>query len=385
MQRDGYARSVRFAASEPVSAAFTDAIGAEIDTFLRGQSSLLDSLGRELGPVHRIAADLASGGKRLRPAFCYWGYVAAAGDPGPLQAPLLRAAASLDLLHVSALVHDDVMDASDLRRGMPAAHRRFEQLHADLGWRGDATSFGRAGAILLGDLLLIWSMQMLREAGFELGRLNDALPIMELMRTEVTAGQYLDVVAQVQDHFSHLPDQPADEHARLQKALDEAGRVVEYKSARYSVRRPVQFGAALGQADGQLQDHLAAFGSPLGRAFQYRDDLLGVFGDSAVTGKPSGDDLREGKRTVLIAQAMAKADPAGRTVLDSQLGNADLDSDGISALQDLIIASGARDAVEQMIDHDHEQAMAALTAADITEDGRAALTALASATVQRTF
>jgi geranylgeranyl diphosphate synthase type I len=298
---------------------------------------------------------------------------------------LIKAAASLDLFHVSALVHDDVMDASDLRRGRPAAHRQFENLHADLGWLGDQANFGRAGAILLGDLLLIWSMQMLHESGLGTDTLGRALPILEVMRAEVTAGQYLDVVVQAQDHFSYLPNRPADEQAGLRKALDEASRVVEYKSARYSVRRPLQFGAALGGAGPDLLDQLAAFGSPLGRAFQYRDDLLGVFGDSAVTGKPSGDDLREGKRTVLVAQALAAADPAGRAQLEAGLGNPDLDPGGVERLQQVIIDSGARDAVEKMITHDYDLAMAELAEAAVTEDGRTALKALAAAAVRRTF
>ncbi|HEY9290409.1 MAG TPA: polyprenyl synthetase family protein [Microlunatus sp.] len=369
----------------PLGSAFTDSISAAIAAFLGRQAGVLKPVGTELEPVHRIAAELAGGGKRLRPAFCYWGYVASAGDPGELEPALIQAAASLDLLHISALVHDDVMDSSDLRRGKPAAHRQFERLHTDLGWIGDPMIFGRAAAILLGDLLLIWSMQMLHEAGLPLTVLDRGLPIVEVMRTEVTAGQFLDVVAQAQDHASYLPEQADDYRQGLQRALDEASRVVEYKSARYTVRRPLQFGAALGDAAAALQDQLAAFGSPIGRAFQYRDDLLGVFGDSAVTGKPSGDDLREGKRTVLVAQAMAGADPAGRKLLETQLGNKDLDPDGVAELQRVIVDSGARDAVERMIDHDQQQALAALDEADITEAGRSALTALASAAIRRSF
>lgn len=371
--------------SAPLGPAFTDAVAAAITGFLERQQPLLDGIGAELGPLHGIAADLAGGGKRLRPAFCYWGYVAAAGDPGDLRPALINAAASLDLLHASALVHDDVMDASDLRRGRPAAHKRFERLHADLGWLGDPVGFGRAGAILLGDLLLIWSMQMLHESDLGLEVLDRARPIVDVMRAEVTAGQYLDVVAQVQDHFSYLPDRPADEQTVLARALDEASRVVEYKSARYSVRRPLEFGAALGGADRELLDQLGAFGSPLGRAFQYRDDLLGVFGDSAVTGKPSGDDLREGKRTVLVAQALAAAGPAARAELEAGLGNPDLDQVGVGRLQQLIIDTGARDEVEKMITHDHDQAMQALARARVTDDGRTALSALASAAVRRSF
>ena len=369
----------------PLGSAFVGAVSSAIDDFLGRQAAVLKPVGTELEPMHRMATELAQGGKRLRPAFCYWGYVASAGDPGELEPALIRAGASLELLHISALVHDDVMDASDLRRGRPAAHRQFERLHTDLGWNGDPLVFGRAGAVLLGDLLLIWSMQMLHEAGLPLPVLDRGLPIVEIMRTEVTAGQFLDVVTQAQDHASYLPGQAEDSRLGLQRALDEARRVVEYKSARYTVRRPLQFGAALGDADAALQDQFAAFGSPIGRAFQYRDDLLGVFGDSAVTGKPSGDDLREGKRTVLVAQALAGADPAGRKLLETQLGNRDLDAVGIADLQQVIIDSGARDAVERMIDHDQQEALAALDAANITDAGRTALTALASAAVRRAF
>lgn len=375
--------------ASPLSGTFTAAISDAITEFLTTQNEVLGGLGTELEPVHRVAADLTAGGKRFRPAFCFWGYVAAAGDPGDLQPSLTKASASLDLLHVSALVHDDVMDSSDLRRGQPAAHRRFERLHADLGWVGDPTSFGRAGAILLGDLLLMWSMQMLHRAGLPLNVLERGLPIIELMRTEVLGGQFLDVVAQARDHGSYLPgpDEGADSArtARLAQALDEAARVVEYKSARYTVRRPLQFGAALGGADDELLATLGSFGSPVGRAFQYRDDLLGVFGDSSVTGKPTGDDLREGKRTVLIAQALAGSDRAGRELLESQLGNKDLDSDGVARLQQVIADSGAREAVEKMIDHDHSEALAVLAEAPVTDAGRSALAALAEAAVRRAF
>jgi len=378
-------------ASAPLSPGFTGAVGDAISEFLDRQAEILSRMGTETDPLQRIARTLASGGKRLRPAFCYWGYVAVAGNPDDdLRAALVRAAASLDLLHSSALVHDDVMDASDLRRGEPAAHRQFEQLHADLGFVGDRVAFGRAGAILLGDLLLLWSMQMLHESGLGMDALDRGRPLMEVMRTEVTAGQFLDVVSQAQDRFSYRPSRAAadptgTDQKQLQRALDEASRVVEYKSARYTVRRPLQFGAALGNADDQLQESLGAFGSPIGRAFQYRDDLLGVFGDSNLTGKPSGDDLREGKRTVLVAQALAGSDAAGRKLLETQLGNPDLDADGIAELQHVITASGAREAVEHMIDHDHQVALDTLAAADITDDGRTALTALAAAAVRREF
>jgi geranylgeranyl diphosphate synthase type I len=363
----------------PLSTAFREAVGEVVARFLDAQAPALEAMGPELRPVRQLAGALLSGGKRLRPAFCVWGYVAAAGLPGRAAsaddlAPLLRAAASLDLLHVSALVHDDVMDSSDLRRGQPAAHRQFEAQHAAAGWLGDAAAFGRAGAILLGDLLLMWSTELLQRSGMDTAALARATPVAEAMRTEVTCGQYLDIIAQAQ---------PLGADVRL--ALDEAERVVEYKSARYTVQRPCQLGAALGGGDDRLQASLAAYGSPAGRAFQFRDDVLGVFGDSEVTGKPAGDDLREGKRTVLVAHAYAAAGPAGRNLLERRLGDPDLDADGVADLQAVIVESGALAAVETMIEDGHARALAVLESAEMDEDGRRGLAALAEAAVRRQF
>ena len=370
----------------PLSRAFRESVWSALDTFVGAQSDLLAAMGPELEPVLALARRLLSGGKRIRPAFCTWGYLAAGGQPDGLPA-VIRAAASLELLHVSALVHDDVMDASDLRRGEPAAHRQFEQLHADSGWIGAADAFGRSGAILLGDLLLMWSAELLHRSGLRTSALDRALPMIELMRTEVTCGQYLDVVAEVQP--LHVDGSAGGDIGGriggidIGRALDEASRVVEYKSARYSVRRPCQAGAAMGGGSSEVQEALAAYGSPLGRAFQFRDDILGVFGDPGVTGKPAGDDLREGKRTVLVAHALAGADARGRELLARRLGAPELDDAGIAELQQVITASGAREEVEAMIAAGHRQAVRALADAELTAVGRTALTALAELAVRR--
>jgi len=198
------------------------------------------------------------------------------------------------------------------------------------------------------------------------------------MRAEVTCGQYLDVVAQAQPLHTG-PERGAE----IGRALDEASRVVEYKSARYTVLRPCQAGAATADASAELTEALAAYGSPLGRAFQFRDDLLGVFGDPQLTGKPAGDDLREGKRTVLVAHAIAGADARGRELLGRRLGDPTLDEAGVIELQDVITASGAREEVEAMIGAGHRQALRALADADLTSAGRTALTALADLAVRR--
>lgn len=367
---------------DPLGNDFRHAVSERVAAFVDRQAPALAAIGPELAPVQAMAAELLAGGKRLRPAFFVWGLVAAGGRPSEAElAPLLDAAASFDLLHASALVHDDVMDSSDLRRGQPAAHRRFESLHAQAGWLGDGPAFGRAGAILLGDLLIMWSAQLLGEARLRVDALARALPLVDQMRTEVTCGQYLDMVVQAAPLPRWLPE--AAGVVELAGALADASRVTEHKTARYTVVRPLQAGAAVGGADPRLLADLQAYGSPLGRAFQFRDDLLGVFGDPEVTGKPAGDDLREGKRTVLVAQAYARTDAAGRRLLVDLLGDPGLGPDGVGRLQDVIADSGATAEVEATITASHDQALAALDGADVTDEGRTALHALADAAVRR--
>ncbi|WP_203569206.1 polyprenyl synthetase family protein [Aestuariimicrobium ganziense] len=361
---------------DPVGPAFRDAVGEVLDSFLAERAAALLEISPALEDLTRRALEFSAGGKRLRPAFAWWGHVAAAGEPDDPTA-LLRACASLDLLHVSALMHDDVMDGSDTRRGVPSAHRQYEALHRDLpGGRGQAEAFGRAGAILLGDLLLVWSTELYDSSGLAPEVLRRAQPLVHAVRSEVTAGQFLDVLAQATGGHPGDPD-------ALRRDLAVAELVLEFKSARYSVRRPVQIGAALGGGDEALVDALGRFGSPLGRAFQLRDDLLGVFGDSQVTGKPAGDDLREGKRTTLIAHALAEAEPADARHLDSLLGSSDLDEEQVDQGRRVIESSGARAQVEADIQTGWQQALDALAGADLTESGRTALVALAEATVQR--
>lgn len=352
----------------PLNADFVSAVGETVADFLAGQLPLIDEVGvPELMNVARIAT---SGGKRLRPAFCYWSHVAAAGTPDD-DTSLLAVAASLDLLHVSALVHDDLIDDADLRRGLPAAHKRFEQFHRERGGRGDGARFGTSSAILLGDLLLIWSIELADTSGA--AGLARARPLLNAMRTEVTAGQFLDVSAQ---YGVTGPGGFADQ-------LDIARRVLEFKSARYSVRRPAQIGASLGGANDALLATLGEFGSVIGRAFQLRDDVLGVYGDPKVTGKPYGGDIHEGKATVLVLTALSEGDPAEAAELSSLLGSPGLSDLDVTRAGQIIEGSGALATVEQTIGTNLRHAQRLLAETPMAGEGRTALAALADLSVNR--
>lgn len=362
---------VNLDAADPLSAPLRDAVGAELAAFLHSSGRTLLELGPELSDLVGLAEAFTVGGKRLRPAFCCWGYLAATGGTD-VPTWVVRAAASLDLLHVSALVHDDVMDGSETRRGLPAAHVQLAGRHAAGGRRGGAAEFGRAGAILLGDLLLMWSAELFDQCGAPESALAAARPLLASVRTEVTGGQYLDITAQTR--------QPLDARRDPASVLAQVRRVVEFKTARYTVLRPLQLGAALGGGGPELLDVLARYGSPLGRAFQYRDDVLGVFGDEAVTGKPAGDDLREGKLTVLIANAMAGLPEADAVRLDALLGRG-LSPAEVAEARELIVRSGALAAVEREIDAAATEAVGALNG--VAEPARTALERLVAVATRR--
>ncbi len=312
------------------------------------------------------------GGKRLRPTFAWWGWRGAGGSPdGPAAAAVLRAISALELIQACALVHDDLMDASATRRGRPTVHVDFARRHAEAGWSGRPARFGAATAILLGDLALVWADDMLRDAGLSTAALRRATVPWQAMRTELLGGQYLDVLHQATGN--------ATPRAALQ--------VDRYKTAAYTVERPLHLGAAMADATPELTACYRRFGADLGIAFQLRDDLLGVYGDPAVTGKPAGDDLREGKRTLLLALALERAAEQGRDAatreIESALGDARLDDDGVDRIRTLLSELGAAQAVEQRIAALTGSALDALSAADIDEPAASRLADLAIAATRR--
>ncbi|HSE70518.1 MAG TPA: polyprenyl synthetase family protein [Nocardioidaceae bacterium] len=345
--------------------AFRAAVSSTLDSFVDDQARALQALGPDAARLVDAARASISGGKRFRAAFCYWGF-RAVRDPGEEEPALVRAAAALELLHASALVHDDYMDASDVRRGRPATHRAFEAYHREHGWDGDPGQYGAAAAILLGDLLLAWSDELLRTCGLPHDRVSAALGFFDTTRSEVIAGQFLDVSVQ----------------ARGESDVDAAMRVLRYKSAKYSIERPLHIGAALAGATPEVLEALTAFGLPLGEAFQLRDDVLGVFGDPDVTGKPAGDDLTEGKRTVLVALALQQAPAEEARLLDDRLGRP-LSAEEVTELRRIIEDSGAHQEVEKLIGELTDRSLHALAGAPVTEDARSVLRSLASAATQR--
>ena len=342
---------------------------AILTSALDAEGSLLTSISADLKPLNDTLVQFLSGGKRLRPAFCYWGWRGAGGDSSDpsLDDAAMKASASLEFLQACALIHDDVMDGSDTRRGLPAVHHRFASLHRGSMWLGSPETFGIGAAILLGDLCLSWADQVLLTSGMPADALARAKPVYDEMRTELMAGQYLDLL----------------EQARGGGSIERALRVVQYKSAKYTIERPLHIGAALAGAGPSVHAAYTAYGLPLGEAFQMRDDILGVFGDPAETGKPAGDDLREGKRTVLIATAVQRASPDQTAAMRTHLGDPALDASGIETLRSIIRDTGALAHAEEQIEVRLAQALEAARNPAIEPSAQEVLTGLAHAATRR--
>ena len=332
-------------------------VDMELQRFLGERVAELERLDPALPPIGHGVADLvAAGGKRLRPAFVYWGYRATGtAHSDAIVAP----AAAVELLHTFALIHDDVMDRSPERRGRPAVHTGMAREHARAGLSGDPDWFGVGGAILAGDLAFVWADQLLDNAPLPADAIDRARRVFTVMRVEVMAGQYLDL------RLAGLP------HASEAESL----HVALLKSGRYTVTRPLQLGAAIAGADPRLDATLQAYGDALGVAFQLRDDILGVFGDPELTGKGAVSDLREGKRTVLLLRTMQQCSEPDRKVLDGLVGNPDTDEVDAERARNIIVTSGALDSVEQMLTEHLDKARQVI--AGMPEPARSALDELA--------
>lgn len=347
-------------------AGLTAGINNSLAEFFELESQYLRAIGGELDPVaDALGRFLLDSGKRLRPLFATIGFL---GAEGTLTPEITRAVSSLELVHVCALIHDDVMDASDTRRAAPSIHKQFEALHSSENLHGSSSQFGVAAAILLGDLALIWAAKALHESGIAAELILRSLPFYDEMRVELMAGQYLDVY----------------EQALASESVERSLKVARYKSGKYSIERPLHFGASLAPGfSPSIIDIYSQFGLPLGEAFQLRDDLIGVFGDPYETGKPAGDDLREGKRTVLVAKTLSRSNSAQRQEFLKYFGQKDLDSRGISSLRQIISETGAFSEVETMIEIMSFKAQEAITHGGLNAGALKLLNDLAVAATQR--
>jgi geranylgeranyl diphosphate synthase, type I len=325
-------------------------VDQELDRLLREQGARV--VGGDAGgsdPFEELERILGAGGKRLRPLFCLLGYGAGGGDPGP---EIVRAAAALELLHTFAIVHDDVMDRSRVRRGEPASWIEFGETHRRKGMRGDPASFGVAAAVLVGDLALILADQSFLQSGFPAVRLLPALDRYNRMRAEMVAGQYLDVLA-----------------ANIGSAGErEARRVAVLKSGLYTVEGPLHIGGLLAGAGPDLLAVLSGYGVPLGEAFQIRDDVLGVFGDPSATGKDRDSDLREGKRTVLVARSLALVSADESRFIEERLGRPDLTEQDAHRIRSLMESSGALASTLELVEELTEGAKSSLDHAAMAPD-----------------
>lgn len=344
------------------------AVDDTLDDFLSAEMDTLTAIDPAVGGFAVTARDsVLAGGKRVRPTFAYWGWRGVAGDGEPLP-PVLPALAALELLHAFALIHDDVMDSSATRRGRPTAHVAVAAQHAAAGRRGDPGKFGETVAILVGDLCLVWADRLLARAALPPARLLEVRRCYDQMRVETIAGQYLDVLG---------------ESDPTNWSVDRALQVARYKTASYTVQWPLLFGARLAGvvAEPPLIAAYTRYGLAVGEAFQLCDDLLGVYGDPATTGKPAGDDLRTGKPTALLMLARTLADPAQRRALD-QVGVGAGDRE-VTRLADVVADTGAVAQVERMISDRVDEALAALDDPSIDEAARTALAGLAAAATRR--
>lgn len=293
------------------------------------------------------------GGKRVRPTFAWAGFRAGleggGADDSSIQdvdpATVLLALSALEFVQACALIHDDIIDESDTRRGNPTTHRVFESQHRERNWFGSPEHYGISQAILAGDLALSWADDLLATAGLSPAIVERVRGPWRAMRTEVIAGQQLDIA--LENNGS--------------ESIADAMQVINFKTASYTVARPLHIGAALAGADERTIELLLEYGTLVGQAFQLRDDQLGVFGDPAVTGKPSGDDLRTGKRTVLVNTAFAECSPEQLARLREDFGplpgSAEHTAEQIDRMRQIIQDCGAAQQIEDKINALSERAI----------------------------
>ncbi|HET9225846.1 MAG TPA: polyprenyl synthetase family protein [Thermoanaerobaculia bacterium] len=330
---------------------FREKLDRELHGWLEARRQAADSP-EMLELIDGVGQLVVQGGKRVRPALVYHAYRACGGSS---DAEVLPLALSTELLHTYLLIHDDIMDHAEVRRGLPAAHVRFRNAHRQRGFHGDARDFGHSVAILLGDLAHTWAVELASNASNTAVNRPELARCFAAMSEEVIGGQYLELLV-------------AQRRAAKEEELT---RVLRLKSGRYTAERPVQLGAILAGASRETIAGLSSYGSAVGEAFQLQDDLLGMFGKAETVGKPVGDDLREGKFTFLIHHALSAATPGQREILEEALGDPGVTPEEVEQVQNILQETGARARVEAMIEERLLAARQALDGlGDLRQEGR---------------
>lgn len=353
--------------AQSLSRTFTADVAQLLEEFLAAKSVEVGQITTSAVEIVNAITSLTRGGKRLRPLFAFWGYLGAGGQAEDRD--IVRLGVALELFQAAALIHDDIIDNSDTRRGQPSVHKRFEAQHQELELAGSARNYGMASAILTGDLCLSLSEEVFSEIS---SLTTQARTIFNQMRTQVMAGQYLDVL-----------EESAGPAYDPKEAVKRARTIVRFKSAKYSTENPFLLGGALAGASESLMEHYSAFALPLGEAFQLRDDVLGVFGDPEITGKPTGGDLLEGKRTELIAHALLLSSPEEQDFIQTRLGAVDLGKEEVLRLSSILRENGALAATEQSISELTAQSDLALRTLQVTPLAHAGLQQLSNAVTKR--
>ncbi|WP_293768699.1 polyprenyl synthetase family protein [uncultured Corynebacterium sp.] len=349
--------------------AVPSAVKSQLENFLKSRRADIKAIGQPVTDAATFLEDFVlGGGKRIRPLYAWAGFIGAGGLDMPEASAvdpeaMLTAASSLEFIQACALIHDDIVDSSDTRRGNPTVHRALEAQHRANSWSGDSAHYGESAAILVGDLALVWAEDMFQDSGLPQDALRRARAPWRGMRTEVIGGQLLDISLE----------------AAANESIELSDSVNRFKTAAYTIERPLHLGAAIAGANNKLIAAFRGYGRDIGIAFQLRDDELGVFGDPAITGKPAGDDLREGKRTVLLGLALSAADaadPAAAAELRRLIGQTDDPAD-IARMAQIIDDSGARQQLEDRISALTNSGLQHLRSANVSADVATMLEALA--------
>lgn len=342
------------------STAFMAAVNEVLSSHVSGHGTDMKKLSVEVTPLTATISDTAERGKRIRAQFCMWGAFGVTGNS--VVGGVAEIAAAIELFHLAALIHDDLMDGSDTRRGLPTVHRRFADEHARRQRLGDPDNHGSAAAILVGDMCLSWADDLAAMATDSLdssGR-RRVRAMWSQMRDEAYAGQYLDMLSQTE---------PTTSRRRTDLIL-------RLKSAKYTISHPLRLGGTIADAGDELLGLYDQIGLTAGAAFQLRDDLLGVFGDPKITGKPAIDDIREGKRTLLMAVAESRASHRQKQILRNSLGNPEIGHADLEAVRSVLTATGADTAVEDKISELTDRALHTVAYMPVDDLTRTALTHL---------